>query len=152
MKCVTSILLMAALITGLCGCTYIDPVVNLLTAYQSKDFYTSGGFQDYTDYAKYYYEGVDAQMLQRTGRFQEITEGDLATIISYIQDFECWVATVGGEVQENYDFDRSMLCAGNFYYIKSKYESEGPERRFWNYNVYYFDLDAQILYYFHNNI
>ena len=152
MKRTIVIALVAALLVGLSGCTYVDPIVNLLPDYKKKAFYTSGGWQDYTDYAKYYYEDIDAQTLRQTGRFREVTEEDIAAIMPYILDFENWVEVIGRDLKANYDFDKTTIRTGNFYFIKSKYENDAPEHKFWNYNVYYFDLDAQILYYFHSNI
>ena len=73
----------------------------------------------------------------------------------FIEDFEGWVEACGGELKENYDFDKTIITDGDFFYIDTK-EGEsigqGTYGKFDNYSVYYFDVDAQILYYFHNNI
>ena len=120
MKRLMTIVLVAAVLLGLCSCSYVDPIVNLLSAYKNRDFYTSGGWQDYTDYAKYYYEDIDAQILRQTGRFREVTEEDISTIMHYIVDFENWVEVIGGELKTNYDFDKTMIRTGNFLFYPVK--------------------------------
>ena len=53
-------LLLIILISTLSSCTAPeDKVLNSLGEYKSKEFYTEGAFQDYTDYAKYYYDSVN---------------------------------------------------------------------------------------------
>lgn len=150
MKRFRFVILTVSLLVLLCSCVYTDPVLARLPACKSEAFYTSGGFQDYTDYAKYTYESVDAQSLLRTGYFAEVTAEDVNEIQSYLEDFEEWVATCGGELSENYDFDMTTVSAGNYFYIEA--EDSDPDRKFYDYTIYYFDIDAQILYYFHNNI
>ena len=58
MKKLGLLLLTLTLLLSLCGCSYQDPVLASLPDCKSKVFYTSGGFQDFTDYAKYTYESV----------------------------------------------------------------------------------------------
>lgn len=132
-----------------------DPVLAALPKADSKAFYTSGGFQDFTDYAKYHYHGIDRETLLGTGYFTEMSQQDAEEMQDYLDDFEGWVATVGGELQENYDFDRTTVSAGNFLCLKTK-EGEpigtSAYRKFDNYTLYYFDIRSQVLYYFHSNI
>jgi hypothetical protein len=131
------------------------PVIASLPDYESKEFYTNHGFQDYTDYAKYTYDNISIQDLESTEYFTITTADDVEEILSYIDDFEGWVEACGGELEENYDFDKTIVTEGDFFYIETK-EGEpigqGIYGKFDNYSVYYFDVDAQILYYFHNNI
>ena len=145
-----ALILALMLIFSLSSC-FADPVIRALPEYQKKERYESDGFQDYTDYAKYYYEGITAETLEKTGLFQEMTQGDIGKLQVYLNDFEAWVKVVGGEVQANYDFRREMLTPGNFYYLEAEHAQDSVEILY-SYDIYYFDLDAQILYYFHNNI
>ena len=130
-------------------------VISSLPDYESKLFYTIDGFQDYTDYAKYIYDNITIQDLKSSEYFTMTTANDVEEILLHIDDFEGWVEACGGELKENYDFDKSIVSEGDFFYIETKEgESIGQRtyRKFENYDVYYFDVDAQILYYFHNNI
>ncbi len=137
------------------GCSYFDSPLSALPDCKTKVFYTSGGFQDFTDYAKYTYESVTARDLEGTKYFIETTADDVEEISLHIDDFEGWVEACGGELKENYDFDKSIVSEGDFFYIETKDGEpigQGTYGKFDNYSVYYFDVDAQILYYFHNNI
>jgi hypothetical protein len=145
-------LLLVLMLVFLLSSCFADPVISALPGHQKKEYYESEGFQDWTGYAKYYYEGVTAETLEKTGLFQEMTQGDISELLVFLNDYEAWVKTVGGEVQANYDFHREMFIPGNFYYIETQYAREDPVESLWCYDIYYFDLDAQILYYFHNNI
>lgn len=155
MKKLLSLLLALSVLLGLCGCSYQDPVIKSLPKYNSKFFYTSGGFQDYTDYAKYCYESITVQNLEESGYFTATTAEDVDEVLLYIENFEHWVETIGEELKDNYDFDKSVVSEGDFLYIVTKDGEpigQGTYGKFDDYSVYYFDLDAQILYYFHNNI
>lgn len=128
------------------SCSFDNFVVASLPKYESKDFYTSGGWQDFTDYAKYTYDDISEKQVSKSRYFKKIaTDTDIDMILNYIDDFEGWVETCGGELKENYDFDKTVICQDGYFYIKS-----GSTLN--NYDVYYFDLDKSILYFFHNNI
>ena len=130
-------------------------VIASLPDYESKELYTNDGFQDYTDYAKYTYDNISIQDLESSEYFTITTADDVEEILLYIDDFEGWVEACGGELQENYDFDKSIVSEGDYFCIETKEgEPIGQRtyRKFENYDVYYFDFDTQILYYFHNNI
>ncbi len=132
-----------------------DRVAASLGKYTKYEFYTYGGFQDYTDYAKYYYESakiLDSKYLYK------IQEADLATIDRHLNDFEEWIETMGKsdpsrEIVVNYDFDREIINTGDYFYIESE-ESTWPDgyTMLVNYDVYLFDTETQVLYFFHNNI
>ena len=133
----------------ICGCSSWTPVVDSLPKYDSKVYYTSGGFQDFTDYAKFSYSSVNIQELEKSEYFVPVTEADVAEILQYLENFENWVTIIGEEL-ENYDFEKTIISDEDYFYIDTKYTDE--EHKFWNYTIYYFDVDAQILYYFHNNL
>lgn len=139
----------------LCGCTYMDPVIASLPEYKSSFLYTSDGIQDYTDYAEYYYDSVTVEDLEASEYLKAATAEDIDEILMYIENFEDWVEAAGGELTENYGFDKALLSEGDFFCIITRYGEpigEGTYGRFDDYTVYYFDTDTQILYYFHNNI
>lgn len=147
-------LFMAALTLAACTVPE-DKVVASLGAYENREFFTSGGFQDYTDYAKYYYTSTK---VAENKYLKKIQETDLIAINAHLDDFEGWIETIknsdaSSEVVVNYDFDRKIIDTEDYFYIDS-------EEHIWTdghtslvrYNVYLFDAQTQLLYYFHNNI
>ncbi|MBQ7837415.1 MAG: hypothetical protein IJ395_02225 [Clostridia bacterium] len=158
-------LILLAIILGICllvsmmffGFLYSHQksVISSLPDYESREFYTSGGFQDYTDYAKYFYDSITAQDLESSEHFTVTTDEDVEEILLHIDDFERAVAVTAEELKENYDFDRSIVTEGDYFCIETKFGEpigQGFYEKFHNYSVYYFDIDAQIMYYFHHNI
>ena len=139
------------------SCAHVspDPVIRSLPPYRSREFYTSGGFQDYTDYGKYVYRAVSHLQLEASSYFSPVTGDNTEELLLYIDDFEGWVRIAGSELQENYDFDRSIISEGDYCCIRSKFGEpigQSTYGQFDSYNIYYFDFDTQTLYYFHNNI
>lgn len=154
-KLLLTLLLVIAQLFSLRACSYINPVIGSLPVYESRAFYTSGGFQDYTDYAKYTFESISAQDFESSEYFRVVNAEDIEEILLHIDNFEGWVETCGGDLQNNYDFDKGVVSEGDFFYIATLYgEPIGNHtyQKFDNYDLYYFDTDTQILYYFHNNI
>ena len=64
-----------------------DPVLDSLPKYEKKEYYTSGGFQDFTDYAKYTYQISESEILQSAALFP-VMEEDIPTILKYVEHFE----------------------------------------------------------------
>lgn len=150
MKRVT-IALLFALVLCISGCSApTDEVLESLGAYQSHVYYTSGGFQDYTDYAKYVYDSVD---FHDNPYFEKLTTESRTDLQKHLDDFESWIAVYrsgepDNEVALGYDFDSSCISEEDYLYIDD--DSFYPELGC--YDVYYFDTEAMTLYYFHNNI
>lgn len=145
--------LMPVVIIG--GCVYVfstDRVIASLPGYESKVFYTSGGFQDFTDYAKYTFDSIEVQDLESSAYFYTLTADDVKETLLYIENFEKWVKACGDELEQNYDFDKSIISEGDFVHIRNKNKNDETSRKFDNYDVYFFDIQGQILYHFHNNI
>lgn len=123
--------------------------VESIGSYASSEFYTSGGLQDYTDYAKYVYDDAD---FEDNEFFVPVSSVEKANLITYIDDFEDWIDAVedsdpGNEVVREYDFDDSLISPDDYVYIYNYYEDKPKE----NYKVYFFDTGTLTLYYFHNN-
>lgn len=132
-----------------------DNVIASLGKYEKNEYFTSGGFQDYTDYAKYFF--TSANVAENT-YLNKIQETDFAIINTHLDDFEGWIATIkdresSSEVVVNYDFDRKIIDAEDYFYIDSEEHtwSDGHTSLV-KYNIYLFDTQTQVLYYFHNNI
>lgn len=132
-----------------------DEVIASLGKYEQKEYFTSGGFQDFTDYAKYSFTTAN---IEENKYLTKIEDTDFTAINIYLDDFERWIETIQNsdptnEVVVNYDFDRGIIDAGDYFYIDCEEHtwSDGSTS-FVNYNIYLFDIQTQILYYFHNNI
>lgn len=156
MKIITIAVFVFVIAISLTSCiTPQDKVAASLGEYESSVFFTSGGFQDYTDYAKYDYSAAqpaDNAYLKR------IQESDFPVINTHLDDYEEWIKTIrngnpSNEVVVNYDFDRSIIDTEDYIYIESEEHtwSDGHTSLI-KYNIYFFDAQTQVLYYFHNNI
>ena len=149
-------LLLIILISTLSSCIAPeDKVLNSLGEYKSKEFYTEGAFQDYTDYAKYYYDHVN---FSDNEYFCKIGQVDIDVLNEHLDDFESWIKTYREndetrEIVVNYDFDRSLIDCEDYLYIDSeKHTWNDGHTSLVNYDVYFFDTQTNTLYYFHNNI
>lgn len=135
----------------LCGCiSYQDPVRSSLPGEGVGQMYTHGKFQDYTDYGKYRYIGITEEILQKNSYFRVVSAEDIPVLESYLDDFEEWVMLSQDcedcELAEMYDFSSGLFREGDFFCIAD------DDNSMTNYNIYYFSLETQTLYYFHNNI
>ena len=126
-----------------------DVILESLPKYSEKEYYSSGGFQDTIDYAKYTYL-ISEEDLQNKEYLLPVESTDLPQIIAYIEDFEEWLSVSHDFPTESYDFDKAIVSAGDYFYVSNRYQE--PEKAFWNYDLYYFDLESLTLYYFHSNI
>ncbi len=143
------LLIISVLMTSACSAP-TDAVLDSLGKYENRQYYSSGGFQDFTDYAKYTYEDID---ISYNSYFEPITSDSKIELIAHIDDFEKWIEIIResepkNEVVIKYDFDPMVISDDDYLYIYD--DPEYPE--FGNYDVYYFDTEALTLYYFHNNI
>ncbi len=132
-----------------------DKVVVSLGKYENRVFFTEGVFQDFTDYAKYYYTAAE---VAENKYLEKIQETDLAAINMHLDDFEGWIETIknstaSSKLVENYDFDRGIIDSEDYFFINSQEHtwSDGYTSLV-RYDVYLFDTQTQVLYYFHNNI
>ncbi len=147
--------LLAALLL-LSGCGFEPSILDSLPSYRDREFYTEGAFQDYTDYGKYYYDGITEEMLARNPHFSKVTAVEVDLLLLLLDDFENWVEVIGedSELSAHYDLDRSVIAEGDYVHIEAeKLDTFSDGSIVWaSYSVYYFDWDSNILYYFHNNI
>lgn len=132
-----------------------DRVLSSLGKYESHEFYTSGGFQDYTDYAKYYFSKAN---ITDNNYFSQIQSTDLDTLNEHLDDFEGWIGLYKQDYPEMeiaiyYDFDRSLIDTEDYFCLGSeKVTFENGITSLVNYDIYFFDIQTNVLYYFHNNI
>lgn len=155
-----AVLCIGALCLG--GCSHAEYFVDYLTdeviaslgKYSDKEYYTDGGFQDYTDYAKYKYE---EPRLEDNPYLKLITEETFAEFMEYLEDFEYWVADCGegdpdNELFKCYDFSTYLITDDDYVYIDDRSTNDDLYDKFDNYNLYFFDIGTSTLYYFHSNI
>ena len=132
-----------------------DKVLNSLGEYKSHDLYHEGAFQDFTDYAKYYYDSV---VFADNEYFSKIEQSDIDILNEHLDDFESWIETyregdASREIVVNYDFDRSLIDFEDYLYIDSEKNTwDDGYTSLVNYDIYFFDTQTNTLYYFHNNI
>ena len=155
-KTFTLLAVVLILVISLSACTAPEnKVLNSLGEYKSHEFYTEGVFQDFTDYAKYYYAQVD---FDDNEYFYKIGQADIDVLNEHLDDFESWIKTyregdASREIVVNYDFDRSLIDCEDYLYIESeKHTWDDGYTSLVNYDVYFFDTQTNTLYYFHNNI
>ena len=148
------ILVFSFLALILSACVPVDKALDSLGEYKSCEFYTEGEFQDYTDYAKYYYDSVD---FSNNEYFTKIEQSNIDVLNEHLDDFESWIETyregdASRDIVVNYDFDRSFIDSADYLYINSeKHTWDDGYTSLVNYDVYFFDTQTNTLYYFHNN-
>ncbi len=132
----------------------VDEVLASLGDYTHKEFYTSGGFQDFTDYAKYHYDDVD---LKDNPYLKQVNDENISEFYEYLESFEGWVHVHAEDDPENelvreYDFNTDVISEDDYVYVKNNYDGDNGNFRFSDYDIYFFDSQSKILYFFHNNI
>lgn len=128
----------------LCGC---NMKMLGMPKYIDEECHYGEGFQDYTDYCKYFYDENTIKEFETNDKFKVVTDSDIEDIKSYFENF--------GEVvksesyYDKYDFDyQSQVKDGDYFYIVNK---DGYEKLEY-YDVYYVDMANNTLYFFHSNI
>lgn len=154
------IVLLSLLLVMLCGCvSYRDPVLASLSPAVRGTMYTHGEFQDYTAYGKYEYSGITAEILEGTGYFQAVGQENIPELEGYLEDFEGWVELAADcddcQLAEIYDFSSEIIQEGDYFCLINDVDPARSDYATWkysNYDIYYFSIGTQTLYYFHNNI
>ena len=147
------IMLILVLTVAFClsGCGFFgDAVLDSLGNYTAKNMYSHGGWQDYTDYGKYQY---DSAHVENNKYFAPVTETDTEILKTYVTNFEECLEAIGRNTPDdtlvvNYDFDTAIISTDDYFYIYN--DPDYPE--YGNYKVYFFDTEANTLYYFHSSI
>ena len=139
----------------LAGCAEKNEVLQSLGDYDDHVSYTYGAFQDYTDYAKYYFTEAS---VEDNDYFKPITETSFTEFEELLDDYESFVEAhrendPEHELVVHYDFDRTIIDFEDYLYIFSESTtwSDGYST-ITNYDIYFFDTQSQVLYFFHNNI
>ncbi len=121
-----------------------SPYNNLCNALcDRKSYYTSGSFRDYTDYCEYYFNSHSVQNYIKNSECKIVTQYDIENIKNYFDNFEEWLKWC--DYKDKYTFDKdTQIKEGDYFYI------DAPSG-YGNYNVYYVDIEKNIVYFIHNN-
>ena len=155
-KKIAAVLVCVVLLVSLNSCAeFKDEVIISLGTYEKQEFFSSGGFQDYTNYAKCYFSSPN---VTQNKYLRKIQETDFAAINKHLDDFERRIEIIkddepSNEVVVNYDFDRGIIDTEDYVYIESEEHTwSSGHTSLVKYNIYLFDTQTQVLYYFHTNI
>ena len=139
--------------------TFVAPqeaVFLSLGKYEIVEYCEEGGFQDFTIYYEITYENPN---IENNRYLKQMTETDIEELNLYLDNFEDWVALVTDEryepneqFVENYDFDRNIISTNDYCYIDDSADNDDFYAKFESYDLYFYDAETEILYYFHNNI
>jgi len=147
-KIVYSIVMIIGIAICISGCSSFSDKA-ILKGYIDKDeYFDKEGFQDYTDYCKYYYEESNNLFLE-SNIYSVVIEDNIENIRSYFTNFESMMDS------SEYDFDDSCISEGDYIYIKTKeWESSEDSKytKFDDYTVYFYDTESATLFYIHSNI
>lgn len=153
MKRLTVLILGLLMLLSCFACSVQTRQNKILTSvgeYKSKQLWSHGEFQDYTDFGIYAFSAVN---FEDNAYFSDVAVDDVETICAFIDNFEKWIETFKNndpddELVLNYSFDRSAIDIDDYFYI---YEGENYPK-YGCYDLYFFDTQTNKLYYFHNNI
>lgn len=132
-----------------------DKVIASLGKYESCQAFTSEGFQDYTDYAKYDYK---CAAIKDNPYLKQVQPKDISKMNRLLDDYEDWLKTIkesdpSSEVALNYDFDRRIVDTEDYIYFDvEEHTLEDGQTATTMYNIYFYDTQGRVLYYFHDNI
>ena len=119
--------------------------------------YSCAGFGDSTDYGIYTFPGAKPEDSEY---FKPVTAENKNELLGYIDEFEQVIDSLrdgdeGADLVNNYRFSRDDIDEGDYLYIydrEGKPIGDGAYSKYDYYNVYFFDSQTTMLYYFHNNI
>ena len=152
MKRFFSMLCTLCLMLFLIGCNLLlldekTAVLNGVGEYEEIVFYCTEGVQDFTKYGKYQYSSVTLADQDKLKRMEN--QSDLYELMGYVDNFEQWVECSHDQrLQSIYRFDHLIIDVGDYMYI----ENDPDYPAYGCYDIYFFDSESKILYYFHNNI
>ena len=116
----------------------------------NKEFYTHGVFQDYTDFGIYSFLWSN---IESSPYFSPISKSGKENLLAFLDQFEGWISSIkqhnpDDRLASNYSFDRNLIDAQDYFYI---YE-DALYPKFGCYDIWFYDAQTGLLYYFHDNI
>ncbi|MBQ8895569.1 MAG: hypothetical protein IJY88_02110 [Clostridia bacterium] len=129
----------------LVGCVHVpNGVIGSLGKYSDYEYHDCGGWQDVTVYAKY---SFDEPAIENNKFF--ISVGDQKSeIVDFLEHYKKWIDIHDSESElvKSYDFNTDYIDANDYFYIDGDIEKTSSG------NLYFYDVESKVLYWFHNNI
>lgn len=121
--------------------------------YSSSEHFDEEGFQDYTDYCEYYYRKNDIKKIKNSKYYKKVKNNNIKELKVYFKDYSKWIIYREG-YKDWYKFDyKKQVKLNHYYYIENKGSNASSLiDKFVSYDIYYYDVDKNTLYYFHTNI
>ena len=133
------------LINQLSSKVYENPVIASLPQCDSSDCYYGEGFQDYTDYCKYYFLKDDViENLEENKYFKQVTVNDIEEVKSYFENFNGWVEYE--KYKDSYDFKYECIDISDYFYIENKDTCEKYKDYPDKYSAYNYSFDMLLIY------
>lgn len=92
----------------LVGCTILDKAI-IEGYYDKEEYYDSEGFQDFTDYCKYYYSEEYEKTFSENELYSLVEDKDISNIKSYFENFKEWISL--SNRSDEYNFDESNITS-----------------------------------------
>lgn len=136
---------------------HTDAILESTGVISTEEYHNYGWWQDHTVYSKYTFENPN---LENNEYLEQMSEEDIENFNRYIVVYEDWVDVISDDVNDrdlvtHYDFDKSIISINDYYYIYD-YSYVDPDLEFepepCSFDLYFYDTETGILYYFHNNI
>lgn len=138
-------------VSGCSKLSFNKSVLSVLPDCDREETYYSDGFQDYTDFCKYYYsDDKIIEDIKKSFYFNELDDSNMQRVNSFFNDFEGWVAHE--DFYDEYDFSTDCINNGDYYSLYIPEHLRESNENYYSYSMFYFDCESMILYYIHNNI
>ena len=125
------------------GITGHIPFVEIIGGYNYKEeYYDEEGWQDFTDYCKYYYDSKADKKFKESSKYKKVENEDISNIIEYFYSMDR--AMEMQDRADDYDFNIDSIDNKDYVYMKKSDIK--------NYSIYFYDIQTHILYYIHRNI
>ena len=169
---VAVVLLAAVIITAVVlinkkNAPFKNKVADSLPGYESAVMYRNSGDAELIKYGKYTYKNVTDEILSKNEYLKKIdlstlNISDMEALTSATEQFDLMLGTLDdasaesvADITANFDFDLGSIGAPNYFYVETVTgdktdETPSPETCDKIY-IYYFDVEAQTLYYFYVN-
>jgi hypothetical protein len=122
----------------------------ILNGYTSSaEHYEKESWQDSTDYAEYYYGEKATNIFENSHKYKRVTTLEIPELKSFFEDYSQAIVFREG-YEDWFDFDYKIQLKENDYFVL---EIKDPSiDKYADYDIYYFDAEKSILYFFHTNI
>ncbi len=115
----------------------------ILPSYEKKECFYGNGFQDYTDYFKYYYNVETINDYKNQANFKKVTSENINILQYYFSNFKDSVAVEQYFEEYDFDYQRQIKLDDYFLLVDKKGYSD--------FELYYVDMEKCILYYICRN-